>query len=358
MYDVIVVGAGPAGSLAAKKCAEQGLGVLLLEKSALPRDKVCSGMVMGVMAQELVRQEFGEIPYESLTNPSHLAGFLLYVPETEPQVLEYRMPFAWRRDLDFWMTQQARQAGADIRDGVKVVSVEPESGHCVVRLGQETIESRFVIGADGANSTIRRSIHPELNITYRTAYRECYSGELALDRNYFHWFAPLSRTSPRFSLCHKGEFFLLGGALKQLRSEANKILGSYGFSGRERPIWKDGCISGAGVNLKGGLYSGAFIPARDNILLVGDAALLQMPVSWDGIGMALKSSLHAVESIVDALATGRDVGEIYLPRFASLLDILKDLDLLGARIEEAGKQGRKALAAAWADGIKAALSIA
>ena len=65
-----------------------------------------------------------------------------------------------------------------------------------------------------------------------------------------------------------------------------------------------------------------------------------------------------VESIVDALATGRDVGEIYLPRFASLLDILKDLDLLGARIEEAGKQGRKALAAAWADGIKAALSIA
>ena len=44
MYDVIVSGAGPGGSMAAMKCAQQGLKVLLLERQALPRDKVCTGM--------------------------------------------------------------------------------------------------------------------------------------------------------------------------------------------------------------------------------------------------------------------------------------------------------------------------
>ncbi|MFC1971777.1 NAD(P)/FAD-dependent oxidoreductase [Chloroflexota bacterium] len=356
MYDVIVVGAGPAGSLAAKKCAEQGLNVLLLEKSALPRDKVCSGMLMGLMAQQLVHQEFGEIPDEVLTNPSHLSGFLLYVPGAEPQAVEYKMPFAWRRDLDYWMTQQARQAGAEVRDGVKVVSVEPKDGHCVVGLGKENIKSRFVIGADGANSGVRKAICPELNMSYRLAYRECYQGELTLDRRYFHWFAPLFRPSPRFSLNQKGEFFILGGALRRLRSEANQILSLYGLSGEEKPLWKDGCISGA--NLKGGLYSGSFVPAQGNALLIGDAALLQMPLSWDGIGMALKSSLLAAQSVVDSLATGRDAEEIYLPRFASLQDILKNIDTINGNLEEASKQGAKALAVAWADGLKAALSIA
>jgi len=356
MYDIIVVGGGPAGSLAAKKCAEQGLNVLLAEKSVLPRDKVCSGMVMGVMAQELINQEFGAIPDRVLTNPSHLSGFMLYVPKAEPQVLEYKMPFVWRRDLDYWMTQQAISAGAEIKDGVKAVSVAQKDRHCVVRLGSESIEARFVIGADGANSITRRSICPELDTINRTAYRECYAGELALDRNYFHWFAPLFRPSPRFSLCHKGEFFILGGALKQLRSEANRILSPYGFSGQEKPLWKDGCISGA--SLRGGFDDGSFIPALGNILLVGDAALLQMPVSWDGIGMALKSSLLAASSIVEALATGRDAGEIYLPRYATLLDIVKNLNAINGKVEEAGQQGGKALTNAWVDGMKFALSIA
>ncbi len=49
MHDVIVAGAGPAGSAAAKRCAEHGLKTMMLEKHRLPRDKVCSGMIMGLL---------------------------------------------------------------------------------------------------------------------------------------------------------------------------------------------------------------------------------------------------------------------------------------------------------------------
>jgi len=59
MLDVAVIGAGPAGSAAAKRCAEHGLNTVLLEKKRLPRDKVCSGMIIGPLAHTLIRQEFG-----------------------------------------------------------------------------------------------------------------------------------------------------------------------------------------------------------------------------------------------------------------------------------------------------------
>ena len=45
MYDVIVVGAGPAGSTTARECAEKGMSVLLLDRAAFPRDKPCGGGV-------------------------------------------------------------------------------------------------------------------------------------------------------------------------------------------------------------------------------------------------------------------------------------------------------------------------
>jgi flavin-dependent dehydrogenase len=49
MWDVIIVGSGPSGAIAAKKCAEQNLKTLILEKKKLPREKVCTGMIMSPM---------------------------------------------------------------------------------------------------------------------------------------------------------------------------------------------------------------------------------------------------------------------------------------------------------------------
>ena len=60
VFDVVVVGAGPGGAAAAKRCADRGLNTLLIEKKELPRDKVCSGMIMGQWALEIIRQEFGQ----------------------------------------------------------------------------------------------------------------------------------------------------------------------------------------------------------------------------------------------------------------------------------------------------------
>ena len=62
MYDVIVIGAGPAGCTAAKALAEKGYEVLLVEKFKMPRYKSCSGVLIK-KSMELVKKYFGEATY-------------------------------------------------------------------------------------------------------------------------------------------------------------------------------------------------------------------------------------------------------------------------------------------------------
>ncbi|MGH2403358.1 MAG: FAD-dependent oxidoreductase, partial [bacterium] len=59
-YDVIVVGAGPAGSTAARECAARGLRVLLLDRASFPRDKPCGGGV-NVRAARLLPFDLGPV---------------------------------------------------------------------------------------------------------------------------------------------------------------------------------------------------------------------------------------------------------------------------------------------------------
>ncbi len=92
-WDVIVVGGGPAGSAAAKRCAGAGFQTLLLEKKKLPRVKCCTGMIMSRLAQRAIKEEFGEIPEQALAEPRYLEGYMIYVPGAGKEVIAHKTPF-------------------------------------------------------------------------------------------------------------------------------------------------------------------------------------------------------------------------------------------------------------------------
>jgi len=73
--DVVVIGAGPAGTVAAKKCAEHGMSTILLERRTLPRRKVCTGLIISTLAHTIIAEEFGVIPEDALTDPPRIVGY-------------------------------------------------------------------------------------------------------------------------------------------------------------------------------------------------------------------------------------------------------------------------------------------
>jgi flavin-dependent dehydrogenase len=353
MFDVIVVGGGPGGSMAAKKCAGHGLKTLLLEKRKLPREKVCSGAIMGPLSRTIIEQEFGAIPQEVLVAPYYLSGFMFYAPGVKPQKLDYRMPIAWRKDFDYWLTQGAKDNGVEVWDEAKVTGVIQQGGECIVTIGKQELRSRFVIGADGAPSIVRRSLFPELKVRYRPAYRSCYQGELNLERDYWHWFFPFCRFRPRFDVIYKGDYFLVEGGVKELKDEAKQILIDLGFDVNRKPLWRDGCASKPLFQQK--LFSGSFIPAQGNILLIGDAAGVGLPVAGEGIGTALKSGILAATSVIKAMEAKRMAADIYLRELKSVLAMLKNLYSLEKVIEEAAAKGPEALLGAFREGVEETL---
>ena len=192
IWDVVVVGGGPSGSAAAKMCAEYGLKTLLLERYKLPRRKVCTGALMCSMAQNMVKEVFGEPPREVLSTPPYVNGFIVYAPEYEGRKTEHRMHHTWRYHLDYWMNQLAMKAGAELWEQCHAVTVVQENDGCKINLRKEDrsqeITAKYIIGDDGNNSTIRRSIYPDFSLRYMFTFQEVYQTKLNLDPEYIHWY--------------------------------------------------------------------------------------------------------------------------------------------------------------------------
>ena len=328
------------------RCAQNGFRTLILEKRRLPRDKVCTGMVMGQWAKSIIQEEFGDIPPGVLIDPEHLSGHMLHVTDVATQVIESRTPIAWRKDLDLWMNEKATKEGVKIRDRTRVAAVSHDDRGCDLTVeddeGRKEFRTRFLVGADGATSVVRRSLFPTLKVRYSSPIRECYKGSLDIERDYCHWFFPKSLPRPRFDLHHKGDFFLIeGSGIRELREDIRLTLADYGFSANAEPLWRDGC---AIPLLHKELITGAFSPARGNTLLVGDAAGLILPITFEGIGTALKSGFIAADAVTEASGRARKAGEIYLQKLEPLLLAIKKFHGLQEDLSLAATKGASELA--------------
>jgi geranylgeranyl reductase family protein len=295
VWDAIVVGAGPAGSVTAYRLAREGASVLLLDRARFPRDKPCGG--------GLTLRAVRELPLAVDPVVEHVVDRmqfrLAYGSSYERRSAEPLILMTQRRLLDAFLADRAADAGADFRDGTKVTGVaEAEDGFTVETDGRRD-RCRLLVGADGANGVTARQLGLGANPAYGVAFEGNVAyGEVDAERYRGRAVVELGTVAGGYGwVFPKGDHanFGVGGWERvgpSLREHLERLCRVHGL-GPDRL-----------ENLRGHrlpLRRPDSPLARGRALLVGDAAGLVDPLSGDGMYEGFLSARLASAAVLDAL---------------------------------------------------------
>jgi flavin-dependent dehydrogenase len=283
-YDIIVVGAGPAGSLYALLTAQCGLKVLLLDRERFPRTRICGGCLHPAVSTLWKRvgleESFRKLPQTAVESfmlsnddrpPIHAAF---------PSVGETHVAVS-RSELDHWLLNEAVAAGAHLLEGVSVRSFEERR---VLITSEGDFRSELFIGADGRKSWMARSagLARRMGSCNRIAWYSEVPEENAPENAVHLKFFP----EGYFGINRTGTGTANLSMLLSRRSldTPQMIVGRY-FDDFPPLGWTSTFPISRPRNL----------PAENRVLLVGDAARLLEPFTGEGIAMALYSSYEAAQ---------------------------------------------------------------
>ena len=298
--DVIIAGAGPAGSIAAYELARSGIRVLLLEKSAFPRYKVCGGGLTHKIIKE-IPFDITEIIETVIHTIRFSSKFQDVFSRTSPEPLIY---CTMRSKLDHYLVEKAIRAGAKIHFLQQVTEVKNEHDTVSVITKGDHFRSRLIIGADGPASIVARSLGLRLDIEQGLAWEaeimtdpeilKMYSDTVFLDWGTFPggygWVFP---KNDHFSVGVGGPARLS----KQMMPYFEKFLDYLDFGGSQQSaVSIQPPVSSIQSPITLSLKSWP-IPVRikkgnfysDRAIVVGDAAGLTDSLTGEGIYYAIRS---------------------------------------------------------------------
>jgi menaquinone-9 beta-reductase len=309
-YEIIIVGAGPSGCATALELTnlDPALAsrILLLDKAVFPRIKLCAGGV--IKDADAVLRHLG-VRIDLPANPVHISKFVL---PTGCLTLSHPDHFrVIRRDqFDDVLFQTARRRGVVTKDGESLETITRTSRELVVRTSKNEYLSKIIIGADGANSTVRRllglrrgqriMIAIETFVPLSQTEIPDFSGNMAIfDLSITSWGVPgycwvfptVPQDPPVVSLgimaapFQKDEKFPLKGSF-------NRWLGDHGidvhrFEQESHPLLR---------------YEPQASCSQHRVLFTGDAAGVD-PLFGEGISSALALGVIAAQTAIDAIKT-------------------------------------------------------
>ncbi len=316
MYDVIIIGAGPAGTACGYDLVAAGFSVLILDRHAFPRKKACAGGITP-KAMDLFAYDISHLVVRACheINLRRPGGHAFRVKNTDP--LCYMVQ---RRDLDAYSLNTVIRSGGRFLKIDRILSIDQSPAGVAVRyvceLEEKNCRARYLIGADGANSRIRRLLgRPWISIDRCPALEADVKvdrpGDFFMELDFskgipgYYWIFPrqdhvnigIFGSRPGVSM---NRHLLAGYARERLGNDALEAVRGY-------PIG-----TGYGRNCAG----------RGRVMLAGDAAGFADPVFGEGIYFALKSGRLAAQAIV--MGAGRQCIDQYR---RSLARVAMDLKL-------------------------------
>ncbi|HEX9125527.1 MAG TPA: NAD(P)/FAD-dependent oxidoreductase [Methylomirabilota bacterium] len=311
MPDLAIVGGGPAGLLTARRCAEAGLEVVVLEEHAeIGAPTHCTGIVsLATAALAKIPDDIilGRLQLARLVSPGGAACEVRWAASGSEEILVVD-----RAQFDRGLADQARRAGAVIRAGTRVDAIDVRAGDVRLDAGGEPLSARACVLACGVSYRLHRQLGFALSAQMvhtaqievdaePTETVELYFGrEVAPDG--FLWAVPIRRGDrPGLKL----------GALARGDAGArlSRFLARPGVSARLR--------SAPGPMIRRLLpLEPAPQTAGDRVLLVGDAGGFTKPTTGGGIYYSLLTASLAADTLIEGFQAGRLDAE-FLARYES-----------------------------------------
>jgi len=317
-YDVIVVGAGPAGSIAAKTAAERGLKVLLIEKRQEIGVPVrCAEGVNRKSLEKFVKPDkkwiANEIERAEIISPSG------YRVELSAERAGNEVGYVLERKIfDRYLAKLASKAGADVLTKTTAVDLKREDGLVKLRMrcmGEEIVlKTKIVIGADGIESRIGKmagidtTLKPNeiescvqylmTNIDFDEKKTYFWVGWKLAPGGYI-WLFPKGKDSANVGV----------GVMPSL-AEKNAKWYLDRFVREKFPEGEIVEVVVGGVPVKGAIETAV----ADNVMLAGDAARHADPITGGGIINAMKAGYFAGITAFEAVEAG-DYSKNFLKRY-------------------------------------------
>lgn len=313
-YNVLIVGAGPAGSAAAWALARAGLHVALVDQQPFPRDKVCG--------DALIPDALGAVDRMGLRSAIEAASLRLrelrvYAPNGRFVSLAGAFSCLPRLRLDRLLVDAAVRAGAELIEGATAIApivsdARVTGGVFTASSGRSVIQAPITLLATGANATVTASFgvgqRTRPNAVAGRAYFDVPAGLastfehlcIAYERSLcpgYGWIFP--GPGGRFNV---GVGFFSDGRsrLPSLHDLWQRFTTSFepaaAITRESRPL-----TAFRGAPLRTGLTGATF--GRPGLLVIGEAAATTYPATGEGIGKAMESGLLAAELVAEALGS-------------------------------------------------------
>jgi geranylgeranyl reductase family protein len=322
--DVIIVGAGPAGSTTAFYLAQAGLDVLLLEKSRFPREKVCGDGLTPRAVKALVAMGIDVSEKNGWLRNKGLrvigAGQRMELPWPELSSYPGYGLVRTRNDLDETLARRAQQAGARLLEDTTVTGpvIDDRTDRVtgVTISNERTYLARTVIAADGNSSRLsvamglqKRDDRP-LGVAVRTYYRtprhdddyleswlDLWDGDRLLPG--YGWIFGMGdgTSNVGLGLLNTSQAFGNTDYREMLRMWLKGMPAEWGFTEENRTEPIRGAALPMGFNRTPHYHRG--------LLLVGDAGGMVNPFNGEGIAYAMESGEILARTVVQAFARGR-----------------------------------------------------
>lgn len=290
MYDVVIVGGGPAGSTLARKLTMYNFKVLLIEKHKLPRYKACGGGITP-RCYDLLDLNFNDYIEDKSYQISFMFGNNNNVAIRSTKPLIYQVD---RMKFDKYLVDKAVESGTILHTEETFINYKYTSNYIKVKTNKGLYETRLLVGADGINSNVAHMAELTIDKKGIAFEAEVYADESKMNEMRGRVIVDFSAIPYGYGwIFPKKDRLAIGigtfkNKVKNIKDMLNKFLVKYDVDKFRADSYGHLLSFNNGSQKR---YN------TDNVILVGDATQLGDPFTGEGIYNAIKTANIASDVI-------------------------------------------------------------